>query len=269
MQPGNRLFQHSIAMLALAGVALGLLAGLVLGPAAHAARADGEDEDSRIARMLAEVLVVSRTVVSDLQPIINSADPHKRPPTADTVLTRTRAGYRARTGRELPTDTKSREGRLVKAQLDAIRQVIDSNEATFVEPNLDFKGFVPATFARLVNETFSKTMSREAEIKLTAPADLVRYRKSLPDNFEAWAIDNKLLRADWVKGQPYAQFSEAKGRPAFRVLVPEYYTASCLACHGKPRGEIDVTGYPMEGARLGDLGSVISVTLYQQRGGTR
>ena len=29
-----------------------------------------------------------------------------------------------------------------------------------------------------------------------------------------------------------------KGRPAFRVAVPEYYAASCLSCHGDPKGQI-------------------------------
>jgi len=45
--------------------------------------------------------------------------------------------------------------------------------------------------------------------------------------------------------------------------VPEYYGASCLSCHGGPKGEFDVTGYPKDGAKEGDLGGVISITLYR------
>ena len=37
---------------------------------------------------------------------------------------------------------------------------------------------------------------------------------------------------------------------------------SCLACHGSPKGEMDITGYPKEGGKLNDLGAVISITLY-------
>ena len=44
-------------------------------------------------------------------------------------------------------------------------------------------------------------------------------------------------------------------------MVPEYYAASCLACHGEPKGSRDITGYPREGAHEGDLGGVISITL--------
>jgi hypothetical protein len=45
-------------------------------------------------------------------------------------------------------------------------------------------------------------------------------------------------------------------------MVPEYYVESCLACHGSPKGQMDITGYPKEGGKLNDLGAVISITLY-------
>ena len=48
-----------------------------------------------------------------------------------------------------------------------------------------------------------------------------------------------------------------------RTLIPEYYGPSCLTCHGSPQGEIDITGFPKEGAREGDLGGIISITLYR------
>ncbi len=61
----------------------------------------------------------------------------------------------------------------------------------------------------------------------------------------------------------YSAMAEAKGRPAYRVMVPEYYAESCLTCHGSPKGEMDITGYPKEGGKAGDLGAVISITLYR------
>jgi hypothetical protein len=45
------------------------------------------------------------------------------------------------------------------------------------------------------------------------------------------------------------------------MLVPEYYTVSCLECHGSPKGSLDITGYPREGGKPGDLGGVISITV--------
>jgi hypothetical protein len=71
-----------------------------------------------------------------------------------------------------------------------------------------------------------------------------------------------LLAPEWPHGQSYTATVDVSGRPAFRTLIPEYYTASCLSCHGSPKGEVDITGYPKEGGKEGDLGAVISVTLF-------
>ena len=70
------------------------------------------------------------------------------------------------------------------------------------------------------------------------------------------------MNAEWPSGQVYQAVVDNGDRSAFRVLVPEYYSAGCLTCHGAPAGEIDITGYPKEGGELGDLGGVISITLF-------
>jgi hypothetical protein len=57
--------------------------------------------------------------------------------------------------------------------------------------------------------------------------------------------------------------TQSKDQKAFRMMMPEYYASSCLSCHGSPKGETDITGYPKEGGKEGDLGAVISVTLFK------
>jgi hypothetical protein len=47
------------------------------------------------------------------------------------------------------------------------------------------------------------------------------------------------------------------------MMTPDYYAASCLICHGSPKGETDITGYPKEGGKEGDLGGVISIVLFR------
>ena len=76
-------------------------------------------------------------------------------------------------------------------------------------------------------------------------------------------ITDKFEKADWPKGQSFSEAATVDGRPAFRLIVPEYYKPSCLSCHGSPKGETDITGYPKEGGKEGDLGAAISVTLFQ------
>jgi hypothetical protein len=159
-------------------------------------------------------------------------------------------------------DKNSREGRLLHAMMAAIIAVVDDNQETINAKGTGFKAFIPATFARLVAEEFGRLAKGEAEVKVTAPPELVRNRKARPDPWEADIIKTKLLDAAWPVGQSYSATVKTNGRSAFRIMVPEYYVESCLACHGTPKGEMDITGYPKEGGKLNDLGAVISITLY-------
>jgi hypothetical protein len=223
-----------------------------------------ESEDKIIADSLAAMLRAGRTVISKSQQQINNPDIGDKGLDGKTVLAQAVKIYQETTNSD-PTkiDPSSRLGRLLHIQMDAIVEVMDANQKTLNQRGVGFKGFIPATFARLVNESFGKAAANDAEVKVTAPLDLVRNRKARPDKWEAEVIRDKLLAANWPKGQLFATVADSKGRQAFRVAVPEYYASSCLSCHGGPKGQIDVTGYPKEGAKEGDLGGVISITLYR------
>ena len=241
------------------------LALLIAGPAASAAvgAAPPADEDAVIAQSLAEMLRDARTVISNNQDLINNPELGDKHLSGQVVLEQAIKGYAKATGKN-PTkiDPNSRQGRLLRAMMASIVAVTDDNQATINEKGTGFKGFIPAVFARLVSEDFNQLAKGEAEVKVTAPPELVRNRKARPDAWEADIIKTKLLGADWPKGQSYSAVVETNGRPAFRVTVPEYYAPSCLVCHGSPKGEMDLTGYPKEGGKTGDLGAVISITLY-------
>lgn len=227
-------------------------------------QAAGDDEDKVIADSLAAMLRSGRTVISSNQAKINDPDIGDKGLDSKTVLAEAVKIYQVTTKTDpLKVDPSSRHGRLLRAQMDAIAEVMDTNQKTLNQQGVGFKGFIPATFGRLVNESFGKTAANDAEMKVTAPIDLVRNRKARPDEWEAGVILDKLLKSDWPKGQLFAAVAASRGRSAFRVAVPEYYAASCLSCHGDPKGQIDVTGYPKEGAKEGDLGGVISITLYR------
>ena len=244
-----RCFTASLVMLLVASAAL------AAGPPA--------EEDAVIAQSLAQMLQAARTVISNNQDLINDPKLGDKHLTGQVVLEQAIKSYANATGRDpASTDPKSRQGRLLHAMMDAIIAATDDNQATINEKGTGFKGFIPAVFARLVSEDFNQLAKGEAEVKVTAPPELVRNRKARPDAWEADIIKTKLLGADWPKGQSYSAVVETNGRPAFRVTVPEYYAPSCLVCHGSPKGEMDLTGYPKEGGKTGDLGAVISITLY-------
>lgn len=219
--------------------------------------------DEAVARMLAEMLRAARTVVGDNQALINDPDIGDKGLDGEAVLADALGRFERATG-ALPDDLPpgSREARLVEAMADSVREVLDEHQDVINAEDVGFKGFIPALVGRLVSERFGEKVGDEARIRVTAPEPLVRNRRSRPDAFEREVIESRLGRADWPQGQAYTEITEAGGQTAFRMLVPEYYTEGCLACHGGPAGEIDITGYPKEGGSLGDLGGVISITLF-------
>lgn len=225
--------------------------------------APDQQEERAVALKLAEMLRAARAVVSQNQALINDPSRGDKGLTADVVLGEAVGIYKSRNGADPLEGVDPREERLLKAQMDAIREVVDENQARINAQGVGFKAFIPATFARLVNESFAQRVGPEANVKVTAPEPLVRNRKARPDEWEIGVITGKFSRADWPKGEPFTEIVDVGGRQTFRFIVPEYYTASCLACHGEPAGQMDITGYPKEGGHEGDLGAAISVMLAQ------
>jgi hypothetical protein len=220
------------------------------------------DEDQDIANKLAAMLRAGRAVISNNANLINDPAVGDKGLDGRSVLAQVVTIYHANTGSDpLAGDPGSRENRLLRAEMDAIVEVMDADAASINAKGVGFKGFIPAVFSRLVGEAFSRRAGGEAELKVTAPPNLVRNRRARPDAWEAETIATHFQSPDWKKGEPFAAVVKDGDRPIYRIAVPEYYSQSCLSCHGTPRGATDITGYPKEGAALGDLGGVISIKL--------
>jgi archaellum component FlaG (FlaF/FlaG flagellin family) len=219
--------------------------------------------DTTIASSLAAMVRAGRSVISANQAKINDPSLGAKGLDSKTVLAATLEAYKKSTGNDATAiDPKSRQGILLGKMTESIVAVMDHAQADINVPGVGFKGFIPAVFGRLVSEEFNRRAQGLAVIKITAPPDRVRNRTSMPDDFEKHVIQEKFLAADWQRGAGYAEVTNQNGVSAFRVMSPEYYADSCLACHGTPKGEIDITGYPREGFAAGDLGGVISITLF-------
>ncbi|MDW4498510.1 DUF3365 domain-containing protein [Sulfitobacter sp. D35] len=246
--------------------ALIVAASLVsLNIAPEALRADAHleefvDEGNRLAALLR----AGRGVVSVNQDLINNPDIADKGLDAETFLAAVHEQYRDAYGTgPLDGDLSDEQRRLTQAQLDAMGEIIDENQDLINSEGLGFKGFIPAVFARLVNERFGEKLGGSATMKVTAPPELVRNRKARPDAWEAAVIDERFQSGDWTEGEAFFEEIASDGDARFRMLIPEYYGASCLTCHGGPKGEVDITGFPKEGGAAGDLAGAISITLRQ------
>jgi hypothetical protein len=240
---------------------LSVLSGIMLLGSSVAAE---EASDVATGTRLAELLRAARNVLSSYQTLINDPAVGDKHLDSERFTAEAIALYAKRTGHQLISDDLAeRDRKLIQAQVAAIREVIDEQQDDINRPGIGFKGFVPAVFARLMNENFAARVGNEALVRVTAPEALVRNRKSLPDAWETKVINEVFSDPQRPKGEIYSEVTQVNGRPAFRMLLPEYYTESCLSCHGAPKGEIDVTGYPKEGGKAGDLGGAISIVLFK------
>lgn len=248
-----------------AAIGAGLCTALALALVANVPAASRTaDDDVRVARSLATMLSAARTVISKNQERINDPNIGNKGIDGKMVTAEASAIYKQATATDPASiDPHSLQGRLIRMQIDSIAEVVDAHQDTINRQGVGFKAFIPAVFARLVNEAFGRRAAGIAEVKVTAPPQLVRNPKVQPDTWEMEIIKTKLLSASWPKGQAYSAVVGKDGVQAERTLIPEYYGRSCLTCHGTPQGEIDITGFAKEGAKEGDLGGIMSITLYQ------
>lgn len=240
--------------------------GLVVGFCLTTTPAMPQDNaaDLRLGHALADLLRAGRSVVSASQPLINDPEIGDKGFSGARLIDEAKSIYAKNTGTApLDGNLSPRDQRLLEAQMLAMERIVDAHQADINRKGLGFKGFIPAVFARLANEEFAQIAGKEALIRVTAPMDLVRNRKARPDPWEREVVEKKFQSSDWPKGQPYTELVEYQGRPAFRMLLPEYYRESCLSCHGGPQGETDITGYPKEGGKVGDLGGAISIVIFR------
>lgn len=259
----RRLGLSAAALFAATIVIAAVVAGLITLIANASAAAPAED-DAAIAKSLATMLRAARSVISVNQDKINDPSLGDKGLDGKSVVAQAVKIYRETEGVDPSSiDASSRHGKLLRMEMDAITEVLDVHQPTINRRGVGFKGFIPAVFGRHVSESFGRRAVGLAEIKVTAPPGLIRNPKARADAWEGAVLAEKLMSPSWPKDQIFSEVSAANGMTAYRTAMPEYYAASCLSCHGSPAGEIDMTGYPKEGASTGDLGGMISITLYR------
>lgn len=220
-------------------------------------------EERDVAFSLATLLRSARSVVSDAQSLINDPAIGNKGFTSEYVLEETLFNYEIETGRSLDqTLPGSLHDRLARAEIAAISEIVDEWQDTINTAGIGYKGFLPATFAAQVAARFGEKAGGLAEIKLTAPSEYVRNPANRPDAWEDQVIEDELRNPNHTYGAPFYRRRTKDGRPAHRLVLPEYYMQSCLACHGGTSGDIDMTGGRKEGASFGELGGAISVVIY-------
>jgi len=234
-----------------------------IGSAGSIAYASTDNE--AVALSLVNLLRAASKVVSGNQALINDHTVGFKDVATDKVGGAARELHKEKTGDDIGAiDRSTLHGRLVQAELNAIVDVVDDVQERINRVGVGFKGFLPAIFAADVASRFQAKANQAARLKLTAPESFVRNPVNSPDGWESGVIEYKFKSPGYPTGQYVTAQSIDGGKPAFRLILPEYYNQSCLSCHGGPKGSRDITGGIKEGGKPGDLGGAISVVIFNK-----
>jgi hypothetical protein len=214
------------------------------------------DTDLETAKLLIKMVELGRGVISEQQALINDPARGDKGVTADFVTAQIADRFKKQTNIDLASPNSHPSVKLLQTMLEAQRDVMDGAQPMINKQGVGFKAFLPATFARRTGASFYKKTG--IQVKLTSIA--YRYDGNKPDEFEQEVLQ---VFADpkSPKGQVVSRTSMVNGKPALRVMKPEYAGPSCLGCHGNPKGERDITGMRKEGWNEGDLAGAISVIM--------
>lgn len=213
-------------------------------------------DEAETAELLISLLKAGRAVVSEHQALINDAGKGNKGFTDDFAGQQIIEKFKAKTHIDLSRPNGLPQSGVLLAMLEAEREVVLEGQPVINKQGVGFKGFIPAVFARKAGEKFYKKTG--IRVKLTGTD--YRYPGNKPDDFESEVL-RMFADARHPKGQQYAKATMAGGKPVMRVMDPEYAGPTCLACHGGPKGERDITGMRKEGWKEGDLAGAISVVV--------
>ena len=225
------------------------------------ARAVERAEAEETARLLAKLIRAGRLVVDQNQTMID--DPHRGDKgfTPEVFEQQLIEEFRKDTSIDLRTLASAPSSilipplakELLPAFVLASKEVVRDAQVVINQRGIGYKNFIPATYGSQAARRFTS----QSHVRLKQTTLQPRNPKNEPDDYEASVLK-------WLSGRPNAEayVSELTDRGRMlRVVMPIYYVKDCLKCHGGPKGEQDISGYPKEGASEGDLAGAITVTV--------
>jgi Protein of unknown function (DUF3365) len=239
-----------------------VLCAFLLGGIASWVGAAGEDDVRESARLLAVLLDSGRVAIGRNQELINDPGKGEKGFTPEVFAEQTIALFKHRTGHDLKNLQTAHMPTMAKPLLERLlaesKQTVATYQTVINMQGIKYKGLIPATFGTETGARFQ--LWSGFYLKQTAPDHLLRNAKNKADEFELAAM-HKMGDPTFSREGDQILSEVAEGGKSLRVLLPLFYSKACLSCHGDPKGERDLTGYPREGAQEGNLGGAISVKL--------
>ncbi len=239
-----------------------MFCAILTGGSVPLAIAEDEPGVRETARLLAVLLDSGRVAIGRNQELINDPNQGEKGFTPDVFAEQMVTLFKQRTGHDVKNLSTAQVPAMAKPLLERLLEESKKTVATYQTvinvKGIKYKGLIPATFGTETGARFQQWSG--IYLKQTAPETLLRNPKNKPDAFETAAM-HKLEEPSFPRASDQILSEVVEDGKSLRALLPLFYGKGCLSCHGAPKGERDVTGYPREGAQEGDLGGAISVKL--------
>lgn len=153
-------------------------------------------------------------------------------------------------------------------------EIINTHNARAGEPLpkdelYSYKGINPEGFASMVGKQFAKKTGINIKFVSQGKGKLgPRNSYNKPDKWEAEQL-KKFAKIRYPRGVGYGEVEMVGDKDlykmVYRYIYPLYIDHKCLKCHGDPKRSPtsdgkDITGFPMEDFKLGELSGAISLT---------
>jgi Protein of unknown function (DUF3365) len=210
------------------------------------------------ARLLAILLDSGRNVINEHQVVSDDQEKPKQDLTPDMFERQLLEVFRSRSGTDLrhleTARVPARAKKLLKELKSVSRQVVAEAQPEINRRDGGRKEFIPAIYGVRVATRFTE----RTHVRLKQTALEPRNSLNAPDAIERTALE-AFADPSYPLEKVISEITTASG--SLRLMFPLYTTRKCLDCHGEPKGELDRTGYPREGLKLGQNAGAISVVI--------
>ena len=210
------------------------------------------------ARLLAVLLDSGRNVINEHQVLSNEQEKTEKDFTADLFERQLLDVFRSRSGTDLGNLGEARipagAKKLLKELVLDSKQVVAEAQVEIHRPGGKLKELIPAIFGSRVATRFTE----RTHVRLKQTALTPRNPLNAPDTAERAALE-AFADPTYPLEKVISEVTAKSG--SLRLMFPLYTTRKCLDCHGDPKGELDRTGYPREGLKLGQNAGAISVVI--------
>jgi len=210
------------------------------------------------ARLLAVLLDSGRNVINEHLVLLDEQERTEKDFTADLFERQLVDVFRSRSGIDLQDLETARipagAKKLLKELVLISKQVVAEAQPEINRRGGVTKEFIPAIFGARVGIRFTE----RTHVRLKQTALAPRNPLNGPDAVERTALE-AFADPSYPLEKVISEITAKSG--SFRLMFPLYTTRNCLDCHGDPKGELDRTGYPREGLRLGQNAGAISVVI--------